>query len=85
MRTILIVVGAPGGEAGPKIGEVGEQRLVEQLVPQPAIEAFDEAILHRLARGDVMPVDPLSVGKAQDSVRGELGAVAHWEDGSAVG
>ena len=59
-----------------------EQRLVEQLVPQPAIEALGEGILDRLARSDVVPVDPLPVGEAEDGVRGELGAVVadnHFE------
>ena len=38
-------------------GERGEQRLVQQLVAQPAVEALDEGVLDRLARGDVVPVD----------------------------
>jgi len=38
-------------------GMAGEQVLVEALVPQPAIEALHEAILHRLARRDVVPLD----------------------------
>jgi hypothetical protein len=31
--------------------------LVEALVTQAAVEALDEAILHRLARGNVVPFD----------------------------
>jgi len=35
----------------------GEQVLVEAFVTQPAVEAFHEAVLHRLARCDVVPFD----------------------------
>ena len=55
--------------------ERGEQRLVEQLVAQPTVKTFDEGVLDRFARGDVMPVDLHPLGEAQDGVRGELGAV----------
>lgn len=34
-----------------------EQGLVEQLVAHAAVEALEIAILHRLAWGDVMPLD----------------------------
>jgi hypothetical protein len=33
--------------------EAGEQVLVETLLAQPAVEAFDKPILHRLAGRDV--------------------------------
>ena len=42
-----------------------KKRLVEQLVPQSASEALGEGILDRLARSDVVPVDPLPVGEAR--------------------
>ena len=35
--------------------ERGEDRLVEQLVTEPAVEALDEGVLRRLAGRDVMP------------------------------
>ena len=40
------------------MGERSEERLVQQLVAQPAVEALDEGILLRLARCDVMPFEP---------------------------
>ena len=40
-----------------------------------AVEAFDEAVLHRLARRDEVPVDAVSFAPGQHGVRGELGAV----------
>jgi hypothetical protein len=37
------------------MGERGEDGLVEQLVTQSSVEAFDEGILLRFAWGDVVP------------------------------
>ena len=39
------------------MGERAEQRFVQQLIAQPAIEAFDEGVLLRLARRNVVPFD----------------------------
>ena len=52
-----------------------EQSLIEQLVTQTADERLGERILHRLARGDVMPGDLVIVRPSQDGVRGEFGSV----------
>ncbi len=41
------------------MGEVTKLRLVQELVPHPAVKAFYKAILHRLARRDVTPLDLL--------------------------
>jgi hypothetical protein len=38
---------------------VGEQMLVEALITQSTVEALDKAVLHRLARCDVVPFDPI--------------------------
>ena len=38
--------------------EIGEQMFVQALVAQSAVEAFDKAVLHRLAGRGVMPLDP---------------------------
>lgn len=40
--------------------------FVEKLIAHPAIEAFHEAILHGLARCDVVPRDPVLGAPAQD-------------------
>lgn len=49
--------------------------LVEALVTEPAVEALDEAILHRFAWCDVVPLDATLLLPGQDGVRGQLGAV----------
>ena len=71
-----IVVHAPGRERGAGMVQGREQRLVQQFVTQAAVEALDEGVLGRLARRDVVPVDPAVVGEGQDRVQGELGPVA---------
>lgn len=75
MWTGLIVTGPPTSELDASLGQRREQRLVQQLIPQPAVEALDEGILRRLARRDVMPVDPGGISPSQDGVAGEFGAV----------
>lgn len=50
------------------MGEVAEQCFVQKLVPHLAVEAFDEATLHRLTRGDVMSFDLVLSGPLQDRI-----------------
>ena len=49
--------------------------LVEAFVPQPAIEALDEAVLGRLTGCDVVPIDTVVLLPCKDRPRGQLGAV----------
>ena len=58
VRPGVVVVVLPGRQHGSGLGERGEQRLVEQFVAQPAVEALDEGVLGRLAGRDVVPLDP---------------------------
>jgi hypothetical protein len=39
--------------------EIEKQGLVEKLVAHPAVKGFDVADLHRFARCDIMPLDPM--------------------------
>ena len=50
-----IVILPPGREHGPCLRHGSEQRLIQALIAQPSVEAFDESILSRFARRDVMP------------------------------
>ena len=38
--------------------ELEEQRFIQELIADLAVEALDMAVLHGLAWHDVMPVDP---------------------------
>jgi hypothetical protein len=51
----IVVVGPPAAKRGAGLGEGREQRLVQELIPQPTIEALDECVLHRFAWRDVVP------------------------------
>ena len=57
--------------------------LVEQLVAQAAVEGLGEAVLHRLARRNVMPVDTVIVRPLQDRIRGQLSAIVVKRSSSA--
>ena len=80
MGTLGVVVRGPGSDHDPRMGQVAEHGLVEQLVAHSAVEAFDETILHRLARRDVVPFDPVLGTPAQDCVTGQFRAVAPREE-----
>ena len=45
MRSLAVIILDPGGDLDPRMGKAEEQRLVEQLVAQAAVEALDEAVL----------------------------------------
>ncbi len=51
-----VVVCDPGRNQIANAGQIAEQRLVQNLVPHPAVEAFDKAVLHWFARRDVVPL-----------------------------
>ena len=53
VRTLLVVIASPRLQHGASVRQRAEQRLVQQLVTQPPVEAFVEAVLLGLARRDV--------------------------------
>src|SRR6185437_11842383 len=67
-----VVVLTPGFEHGAGLRQRVEQCLVEQLVPEAAVEALDEGVLDRLAGVDVVPSDAPLVGPAQHGIRSQL-------------
>ena len=56
MRALRVVVDGPGRDQIVGVGEVSEQRLVQELVAQAAVEAFDKGILDRLSGSNVVPL-----------------------------
>ena len=68
VRSVGVVVDPPFFDDLARLVEVGEQVFVEALVAQAAVEALDEAILHRFARRDVVPFDAALVLPGQDGV-----------------
>lgn len=79
MRPVGVVVDPPFFDDLTGLVEVGEQVLVEAFVAQPAVEAFNKAILHWFAWRDIVPFDPVLFLPSQYGVEGELGAVAPTE------
>src|SRR3954462_14114541 len=75
MRALAVVVAYPIRNPGASVIEAEEQGFVEKLVPHPAVEAFTEAVLHRLAPRNEMPVDLVLLRPGQHGIAGELGAV----------
>ena len=61
------------------MGKGGEQRLIQVLVSEPAIEAFDEGVLRRLAGTNVMPIDTRFGCPGYDRTRGQLRAIVTAE------
>ena len=46
--------------------------LVQALVPEPAVEALDEAVLHRLAGGDEVPGHTAFPAPSEHGIGGKL-------------
>jgi len=57
VRALLVVVLRPGGDHDAGMVKAQEQGLVEQLIAHATIEALAVAVLHRLAGGDIVPLD----------------------------
>ena len=57
MWPLFVVITPPSLQYGTGVRQRFEQRLIQQLVAQPAVEALDETVLLRLAGRDVVPVD----------------------------
>ncbi|SSP03799.1 Uncharacterised protein [Acinetobacter baumannii] len=83
VRPDVVVVDAPAFDDGAGLGQGGEDLLVQALVAEPAVEAFDEAILLRLARRDVMPGHAGAVGPLEDRPAGHLRPVVADDHGRA--
>jgi hypothetical protein len=57
MRALVIIIADPNAYFLPSVVEAKEQGFVQELIAHASVEAFAEAVLHRLVRGDVMPRD----------------------------
>ncbi len=67
MRSVQIVVDPPIFNDVPGMAIASEQVLIEAFVPQAPIEAFNEAVLHRFARSDVVPCNAAVLRSRNDS------------------
>ena len=75
MRSDVVVVVSPQCQFSAGIIQAVEHLFVQAFITQAAIEAFDERVLLRLSRIDVMPLHFVVVRPFQDGTTGELGSV----------
>ena len=57
------------------MGGASEQRLVEQLVTHPPVQAFDERVLGWFARSGLVPFYPGLAAIFEHRVQGQFGSV----------
>jgi len=57
MRSDGVVVVLPLRQRRSRVRERDEQSLIQEFVPETAVETFDESILGGLSRRDVVPFD----------------------------
>ena len=68
----VVVVVPPGFQFLAGVGKAGGDRLVQELIAQARIEAFDEPVLVGLPRRDLVPLDIAFLRPAQDRHTGQL-------------
>jgi hypothetical protein len=74
MRGVMVVIDRPSLDDLAGGLQAAEQVLVKAFIAEAAVEALDEAILHRLARSDIVPFDGVILLPLQDRSGGELRA-----------
>ena len=75
MRSVVFVVVTPARDDLAGMAVTPEQMLVQTFIAQPTVERFNEAVLHRFARRDVVPLDAALLLPLKNGVRRQLGAV----------
>lgn len=75
MRATVIVIVTPGRDQLSGVAQARKQVLVQALVPEAAVEAFDKAVLHGLAWRDVVPLDLPVFLPFQNGIRRQFGPI----------
>src|ERR1039458_1347920 len=75
MRPDMIVVPLPVADLAPRVSQIQEPVLVQTLIPELAVEAFDVAILHRPARRDEVQLYSVLIRPPVQDLAGELRTV----------
>ena len=68
MGALGVVVNHPIRNDGTGVNRAAEHGFVQEFVAHATVEAFHEAILHRLARRDVVPFDVMRSTPVEDRV-----------------
>lgn len=61
MWSLIVEVNSPCVDGLASMGVACEQMLIRALIPQPADEQFNKAVLHRFAWCDVVPFDNATI------------------------
>ena len=75
MRAVVVEIVAPCRHQTAGMAQAVEQMLIKAFVPHPAIEAFHEPVLHRLAGCAVVPINFTVLLPFQDGIAGQFGSV----------
>lgn len=75
MRSLPVISLDQGCDLDPGMGEAPEQRPVQKLIAHAAIETSDIAVLHRLARSDIMPLHAALTAPCEHGNASELCAI----------
>ena len=75
MRAVMVVVVAPCRNQMAGMAQGREQVLVEALIAEPTVEALNQAILHGLARRNVVPFDLAILLPCEHGIRRQFGSV----------
>ena len=81
VRAEMVVLVAPVIDEEASFGQGTEPMLVETVITEGAVEAFDEGILHGFAGLDVVKGDVVGLSPEMESAAGKLGAVIGGDDG----
>ena len=77
MRAGSIVVEPPGVDDVSGLGQTDEPVLVQTLIPEPPVEAFDETVLDGFPRIDESQLHSVLVRPLVEDPAGELRTVVH--------
>lgn len=75
MGSVIVVISEPVGAQNAGVNHSEKQFLVEELVVHATVEALAQAVMHRLPRLDVEPLDACHFRPGEDRIRGECGTV----------
>lgn len=73
----MVVFGSPRSDPAPCFPEIAEPAGVKTLVAQPSVEAFNESVLNRLSRFNVIELDSVIDSPREKVTAGEFAAVIH--------